>query len=95
MSTVSVKVKIAGRYYPLNIQQEEEATLRQAEAKIQSNIDAFQEKYGVKDMQDLLAMTLLQMATKSQHPTTSLDNSTITQLEKLNALTESMLVEQS
>ena len=93
MSTVSVKVKIAGRYYPLNIQQEEEATLRHAEAKIQSNIDAFQEKYGVKDMQDLLAMTLLQMATKSQQPTTSTDDSTITQLEKLNALTASMLVE--
>ncbi len=93
MSTVSVKVKIAGRYYPLNIQQEEEATLRQAEAKIQSNIDAFQEKYGVKDMQDLLAMTLLQMATKSPQSSPSTDNSTITQLEKLNALTESMLVE--
>lgn len=93
MSTVSVKVKIAGRYYPLNIQQEEEATLRQAEAKIQSNIDAFQEKYGVKDMQDLLAMTLLQMATKSQQAPISTDNSTITQLEKLNALTESLLVE--
>ncbi len=93
MSTVSVKVKIAGRYYPLNIQQEEEATLRQAEAKIQSNIDAFQEKYGVKDMQDLLAMTLLQMATKSQQSAPSTDNSAITQLEKLNALTESMLVE--
>ena len=43
MSTVSVKVKIAGRYYPLSIQQEEEASLRQAEAKIQANIDAFQE----------------------------------------------------
>ena len=93
MSTVSVKVKIAGRYYPLNIQQEEEATLRQAEAKIQSNIDAFQEKYGVKDMQDLLAMTLLQMATKSPQSSPSTDNSTITQLEKLNALTASMLVE--
>jgi hypothetical protein len=93
MSTVSVKVKIAGRYYPLNIQQEEEATLRQAEAKIQSNIDAFQEKYGVKDMQDLLAMTLLQMATKSPQSSPSTDNSTITQLEKLNALTESLLVE--
>lgn len=93
MNTVSVKVKIAGRYYPLNIQQEEEATLRQAEAKIQSNIDAFQEKYGVKDMQDLLAMTLLQMATKSPQSSPSTDNSTITQLEKLNALTESLLVE--
>ena len=93
MSTVSVKVKIAGRYYPLNIQQEEEATLRQAEAKIQSNIDAFQEKYGVKDTQDLLAMTLLQMATKSPQSSPSTDNSTITQLEKLNALTESLLVE--
>jgi cell division protein ZapA (FtsZ GTPase activity inhibitor) len=93
MSTVSVKVKIAGRYYPLNIQQEEEATLKQAEAKIQSNIDAFQEKYGVKDMQDLLAMTLLQMATKSQQPVSSTDHSMITQLEKLNALTESLLVE--
>ena len=93
MSTVSVKVKIAGRYYPLNIQQEEEATLRQAEAKIQSNIDAFQEKYGVKDMQDLLAMTLLQMATKSPQSSPSTDNSTITQLEKLNALTETLLVE--
>lgn len=93
MSTVSVKVKIAGRYYPLSIQQEEEASLRQAEARIQSNIDAFQEKYGVKDMQDLLAMTLLQLATKTQQAPVITDSSTITQLEKLNALTASLLVE--
>ena len=93
MSNVSVKVKIAGRYYPLNIQQEEEAALRQAEAKIQSNIDAFQEKYGVKDMQDLLAMTLLQMATKTQPTNLPSEHSTVAQLEKLNALTESLLVE--
>ena len=93
MSTVSVKVKIAGRYYPLSIQQEEEATLRQAEARIQANIDAFQEKYGVKDVQDLLAMTLLQMATKAPQTAAAPDTSTIAQLEKLNALAASLLVE--
>ena len=84
MSQISIKVKIAGRYYPLSIKPEEETTIRQAEMKIQSSIDAFQEKYGVRDHQDLLAMTLLQMATK---PTTS-EKTIETVVEKVEVVTD-------
>lgn len=101
MSQISIKVKIAGRYYPLAIQPEEEAMIRQAEIKIQSSIDSFQEKYGVRDNQDLLAMTLLQMATK---PSTSekvvekvietieVPADVTADLEKLNQLAESFIL---
>jgi len=95
MSTISIKVQIAGRNYPLSIQPEEEALIRATESKIASNIQAFQEKYGVQDPQDLMAMTLLQMANQA-HQQAEKNNApaldTLTpELETLNTLVESYL----
>lgn len=62
MEKVSLKVIIAGRTYPLTIKKDEEATILNAAEKINSNIKKLQGSYAVKDMQDLLAMTALQLA---------------------------------
>jgi cell division protein ZapA len=64
MDKVSLKIIIAGRTYPLTIKKEEEAAIREAADRINSNIKKLQGSYAVKDMQDLLAMTTLQMAVK-------------------------------
>ncbi len=75
--------------------------IRQAEAKIQSSIETFQEKYGVRDNQDLLAMTLLQMATKPTSTekvvekvieTIEVPADVTADLEKLNQLAESFIL---
>jgi cell division protein ZapA len=62
MEKISLKVIIAGRTYPLTIKKEEEGAIAAAAEKINSNIKKLQGSYAVKDMQDLLAMTALQLA---------------------------------
>lgn len=64
MSSVQIKIVIAGRTYPLTIAVEEEENIRNAAKNIEDSINQFQEKYAVKDKQDLLAMTALQLATQ-------------------------------
>ncbi|MEX1000581.1 MAG: cell division protein ZapA [Crocinitomicaceae bacterium] len=66
MDKISLKIVIAGRTYPLTIKKEEEAAIKAAAEKINSNIKKLQGSYAVKDMQDLLAMTSLQMAVQLQ-----------------------------
>lgn len=65
MSTMSIKVVLAGRNYPLTINEGEEEKVRQAVSDINNSIKRLQENYAVKDMQDLLAMTALRLATRS------------------------------
>ena len=61
MSSLPIKINIAGRSYPLTIQLEEEERVREAARKINETLQYFQENYAVKDRQDLLAMTALQL----------------------------------
>ena len=65
MSQLSIKVNIAGRTYPLTIERSEEEMIRKAAENINESIKDLKENYAVKDMQDLLAMTALQLSTKS------------------------------
>jgi len=69
MDKVSLKVVIAGRTYPLTIKGEEESAIREAADRINTNIQKLQGTYAVKDMQDLLAMTALQMAVQLKNST--------------------------
>jgi len=62
--TISVKVPVAGRVYPLTIKMEEEESLRQAAKEINESIQKLRETYAVRDIQDLLAMTNLEAVTK-------------------------------
>lgn len=64
MSKLSIKVVLAGRNYPLTINEDEEKRVREAVQKINNSIKRLQESYAVKDMQDLLAMTALQLASQ-------------------------------
>lgn len=64
MSSLSIKVNIGGRVYPLTIDPTEEEVIRKAAERVNSNIKELQENYAVRDMQDLLAMTALQYATE-------------------------------
>lgn len=84
MSKVSINIVIAGRSYPLTVNEEEEALVHKAVNDINTNIQKLQESYAVKDMQDLLAMTALQLATrKSDAPKTE---GTVEEAEVLKAL---------
>jgi len=65
MDKIALKIIVAGRTYPLTIKKEEESAIRSAADRINSNIQKLQGSYAVKDMQDLLAMTALQIAVQS------------------------------
>ena len=66
MDKIALKIIIAGRTYPLTIKKEEETAIRNAADRINSNIQKLQGSYAVKDMQDLLAMTALQITVQQQ-----------------------------
>ncbi|MFT4678718.1 MAG: cell division protein ZapA (FtsZ GTPase activity inhibitor) [Flavobacteriales bacterium] len=74
MSDLSIKVNIAGRVYPLTINREEEESVRLAAKRIEDSIKVFQQNYAVKDKQDLLAMTALQLATVKEKPIEQVNN---------------------
>ena len=65
MSKLSLKVVVAGRTYPLTVNPGEEAKVTKAAEDINRAIKSLKDNYAVKDMQDLLAMTALQLATRS------------------------------
>lgn len=69
MGKLSLKVVVAGRTYPLTVNHGEEAKVAKAAEDINKAIKMLQDNYAVKDMQDLLAMTALQLATKSTNTT--------------------------
>ena len=64
MSKLSLKITLAGRTYPLTVNEGEGEKILKAAEDINRAIKLLQENYAVKDMQDLLAMTALQLATK-------------------------------
>lgn len=76
MDKIALKVIIAGRTYPLTIKKEEETAIKAAAERINGNIKKLQSSYAVKDMQDLLAMTALQMAVQMM---TNTENSPVPQ----------------
>ena len=64
MGKLSLKVVVAGRTYPLTLNEGEQEKVLKAADDINKAIKLLQDSYAVKDMQDLLAMTALQLATK-------------------------------
>lgn len=64
MAKLSIKVVVAGRTYPLMIEESEKDNVETSAADINRRIKHLQDNYAVKDMQDLLAMTALQLASK-------------------------------
>lgn len=74
MSKVSLKVVVAGRTYPLTVQETEVEKVQRAADDINKAIKQLQDNFAVRDMQDLLAMTALQLSTrasKNAAPTTT------------------------
>ncbi len=92
MSELSIKVIIAGRSYPLTIKRDEEESIRKAAKEVDKIIANFQTNYAVKDKQDLLAMTALQLATRSLTGKQKDDPAELKgQLEEINTLLDKHL----
>ena len=64
MPEVSIKIKIAGREYPLTVKHDEEEKILKAAALINEQVSEYEKNYSVNNKQDLLAMSALHMATQ-------------------------------
>jgi cell division protein ZapA len=96
MSEISIKVNIGTRTYPLSVKPEEEEVIRLAAKNINDSIKNLQENYAVKDVQDLLAMTALQLATQQlvKKPLTPENTDALkSDVEEINRMIEQALSE--
>ena len=84
MAKLSVKVVVAGRTYPLSVSESEEKKVLKAAEDINKAIKLLQDNYAVKDMQDLLAMTALQLASKGDNQKSGdVDSSNVSDIEDM------------
>lgn len=83
MGKVSLKVTIAGRTYPLNINEEEQDSVLTAVSDINRSIEKLKKSYAVKDPQDLIAMTALQLVMKSDSNKGGNDVSSANELDSI------------
>lgn len=58
MNSLSIKIKIDNREYPIKVTPEEEQRLRQAGKAINAEIEQFKSQFGLEDKQDILSMVL-------------------------------------
>lgn len=61
---LSIKVGVAGRSYPLNIDISQEEVIRKAAKMIDEKVMQYKQRYKDKDTQDFLAMASLQYVIK-------------------------------
>ena len=60
--SLSIKIKIANRTYPMTINRESEESVRKSVKKIAERIKFYETNYAINDRQDLLAMCLIEVA---------------------------------
>ncbi len=80
---LKIKISIADRVYPLNVDFSQEEALRLASKKIDAMIKQFEENYAVRDKQDVLAMCALQFASQLEQRQIDKENIDATTIEKL------------
>ncbi len=61
---VKIKVSIAGRIYPLRVTPDEEEHVRKAVDFIEERIQMIEKQYAIKDIQDIQALILLEIASE-------------------------------
>ena len=64
MDKLSIKLHIANRIYPMKIERKSEEFIRNSVKKIEDRLKFYEESYEIKDKQDLLAMCLIEYASK-------------------------------
>ena len=64
MDKLSIRLNIANRFYPMKIERSSEETIRNSVKKIDNRLKFYEENYAIKDKQDLLAMCLIEVASK-------------------------------
>lgn len=89
MAKLKINLVIAGRTYPLSVNNtQEEEGMRKAATKINDLIARYEQNYAVSDKQDVLAMCALQFASKLEIADINKDATNEEALQKINELTK-------
>ena len=91
MDKLSIKLHVANRIYPMKIERSSEEFIRNAIKKIERRLKFYEDNYAIKDKQDLLAMCLIEYASKFE----SVNNDKVIDDDGINeklAKIESLLV---
>lgn len=89
MGNIAIKVKLAGREYPLSIDAAEEAAVRRIVKKLDTIHASYAREYPLRDNQDLLAMAAIHVAgdlAMQQEKGESSDLALLSRLQSLNHL---------
>jgi cell division protein ZapA len=96
MQEVSIELNLANRKYPLKVKAGEAASVQKAAELINFKLQEFENKYGVKDIQDLFAMAALQITTQMieiESNVTGNQGDIHVRLQELNAMISKALEE--
>ncbi|MBD78671.1 MAG: cell division protein ZapA [Crocinitomicaceae bacterium] len=93
MAEINIKVQIANRTYPLEIDSSEEEKVMGAAKMINDNINKLKGNYVVTDYVDLLAMSALEMALDSEPKVVKVSNDKDLgkELEEIGSMIDSCL----
>ena len=92
MDKLSIKLHVANRIYPMKIERKSEEFIRNAIKQIEGRLKFYEENYAIKDKQDLLAMCLIEYASKFESVNNEKvvdDNGLNEKLAKIEALLSS------
>jgi len=81
---LSIKLNIANRIYPMKIERSSEENIRNAIKKIETRLKFYEENYAIKDKQDLVAMCLIEYASKLEYFNKDIETDLTTRLEGIN-----------
>ena len=88
MEKLKINIVIAGRAYPLSVNNtKEEEGMRKAANAINKLISIYEQNYAVSDKQDVLAMCALQFASKMEISSIEKDSTNTEAIKKLTSLT--------
>ena len=88
MEKLKINIVLAGRTYPLSVNNtKEEEGMRKAATAINKLIAMYEQNYAVSDKQDVLAMCALQFASKMEIASIEKDFTNTEAIDKLNELT--------
>ena len=86
MEELSIKIKIAGREYPMRVKPDDEEKVRKAGKLINERIKSYRDQFGIDDMQDLLAMVAFDSLIDKMNAEEKQESTDDGVLEKLNHL---------
>lgn len=88
MDKLKINIVIAGRTYPLSVNNtKEEEGMRKAATAINKLISMYEQNYAVSDKQDVLAMCALQFASKLEISSLQKDSESTETIHKIKELT--------